>query len=176
MTKNSRTLIKGILLTIAAALISMQGAANAQKNEDVPETLLTGVWRTITVPRNCSTGAPMPNAIFEGLMTFHGDGTISAWLQNSTITTTRSPIHGVWRRDTGWDFPGETTYLTRVIHMRYNLSTGAFIGRQESQGSFVLNHSSDTFTSDSTTTVFDANGIPTGTSCANSSGTRFTLN
>ena len=37
---------------------------------------------------------PISTAAFKPFYTFHNDGTMSAWLQNSTITTTRSPNHG----------------------------------------------------------------------------------
>ena len=60
-----------------------------------------GVWLVTVTPRNCVTGVPIPAAAFEALYTFHNDGTMSAWLQNSTITTTRSPNHGLWKRENG---------------------------------------------------------------------------
>ena len=89
--------------------------------------------------------------------TFHKDGTLSAWFQNSTITTTRSPNHGLWRRDEGW-----SAYSFKFVHLRYNLATGLFIGRQEAAGTLVLGESGDEFTTDGSTALFDANGNATG--------------
>ena len=64
---------------------------------------------------------------------------------------------------------------SKFVHLRYNLTTGVFIGRQEGAGTLVLGESGDEFTTDGSTALFDANGNPTGTSCSNSVGTRFKL-
>lgn len=134
------------------------------------ERSLEGVWRVTITPRNCATGVPIPPAAFEALFTFHKGGTLSAWVQNSTITITRSPSHGLWQREQGW-----SDYSFKFVHLRYNLTTGAFIGRQESGGTLQLSASGDEFTTDAQTQVFDVNGNLTITSCANSVGTRFTM-
>ena len=132
------------------------------------ERKLEGVWRTVVTPRNCVTGVPIPTAAFEALFTFHKGGTLSAWFQNSTITITRSPSHGIWQREQGWG-----DYSIKFVHLRYNLTTGAFIGRQESRGILQLSADGDEFTTDSQTQIFDVNGNLTSTGCANSVGTRF---
>ena len=129
-----------------------------------------GVWLVTVTPRNCVTGVPIPTAAFEALYTFHNDGTMSAWLQNSTITTTRSPNHGLWKRENG-----SSGYSFKFVHLRYNLTTGVFIGKQEGGGILVLGESGDEFTTDGSSAMFDANGNPTGTGCSNSAGTRFKL-
>ena len=99
-----------------------------------------------------------------------GSGQLAAWLQNSTITTTRSPAHGLWQRENGW-----SDYSFKFVHLRYSLTTGVFIGSQEGAGTLVLGESGDEFTTDGSTALFDANGNPTGASCSNSVGTRFKL-
>jgi len=157
------------LVAIVVALLSSQ-ATVAARGADAPERSLEGVWRVTVTPRNCATGVPIATAAFEALYTFHKDGTLSAWFQNSTITTTRSPNHGLWKRDQGW-----SAYSFKFVHLRYNLVTGVFIGRQEAAGTLVLGESGDDFTTDGSTALFDANDNPTGAGCSNSIGTRFKL-
>ena len=153
----------GVALLVAPATVAAQEAA-------APERRIEGVWLVTVTPRNCATGVPIPIAAFEALYTFHRDGTLSAWFQNSTITTTRSPAHGLWKRDEGW-----SAYSFKFVHLRYNLTTGVFTGRQEGAGTLVSGESGDEFTTDGSTALFDANGNLTGTSCSNSVGTRFKL-
>jgi hypothetical protein len=123
-----------------------------------------------TTPRNCETGVPIPTAAFESLFTFHKDGTMSVWAQNATITTTRSPSHGLWRRE-----HGQNDYAFKFVHLRYSLSTGAFLGRQEASGILELGENGDEFTTESSTAVFDVNGNPGVPGCANSVGIRFEI-
>jgi hypothetical protein len=148
-------------LAVSHVTVAAQGAS-------APERSLAGVWQVTVTPRNCVTGVPIPIAALEALYTFHKDGTLSAWFQNSTITTTRSPNHGLWKRDEGW-----SAYSFKFVHLRYNLATGMFIGRQEGAGTLALGESGDEFTTEGSTALFDANGNPTGASCSNSVGTRF---
>jgi hypothetical protein len=157
------------ILVIAAALSVSQAAANDQDDER-RKGGLKGVWRVTITPRNCMTGVPIPAAISEALFTFHKDGTMSVWAQNATITTTRSPSHGLWRREHGWN-----DYAFKFVHLRYNLATGVFLGRQESTGLLELGESGDEFTTDSSVVVFDANGNPGVPGCANSVGIRFEI-
>ena len=124
---------------------------------------------TIT-PRNCVTGVPIPAATFPALFTFEKDGTMSAWAQNATITTTRSPTAGLWQRE-----HGRTEYSMRFVHLRYNLTTGAFIGKQEGRGSLILSDTGDEFTSEGSSRGFDASGNPLSSGCSSSIGTRFKL-
>jgi hypothetical protein len=144
------------------------GSVNAR--DDERHKSLKGVWRVITTPRNCATGVPIPAAAFEGLFTFHKDGAMSVWAQNATITATRSPSHGLWRRE-----HGRNDYAFKFVHLRYHLATGVFLGRQESSGTLDLGENGDEFTSDSFTVVFDANGNPGPPGCANSVGIRFEI-
>ncbi|MEJ7849409.1 MAG: hypothetical protein WKF92_15110 [Pyrinomonadaceae bacterium] len=131
---------------------------------------LEGVWRTVVTPRNCVTGVPIPTAAFKALLTFHKGGTLSAWFQNSTITVTRGPSHGLWQSDHGW-----SDYSFKFVHLRYHLTTGEFRGKQESGGTLVLGVSGDEFTTEGFTTVFDVNGNPIGGGCSTSAGVRFKL-
>ncbi len=160
--------VKNCIAALAVGLAVSQATVAPQEADAPQRRSIEGVWRVTVTPRNCVTGVPIPTAAFEALFTFHKGGTMSAWLQNSTITTTRSPNHGLWKRDEGW-----SAYSFKFVHLRYNLTTGVFIGRQEGAGTLVSGESGDEFTTDGSTALFDANGNPTGTSCSNSVATRF---
>ncbi len=168
MRNTTRTTLKNFVLVVAAILAALQTNAFAQETESRKRGL-QGVWRVRVTPRNCVTGVPILPAAFEGLYTFHRGGTMSAWAQNATITTTRSPSHGVWQREHGW-----SEYSFEFVHLRYSLATGAFIGSQVSTGYLLMGESGDEFTVDGSTTVFDVNGVPSPSGCSNTVGTRFT--
>lgn len=160
------------LLTTLAAIALATGlspaTANAQAGGAV-ERSLAGVWTVSFSPRNCITGIPVPGAEFEGLYTFHKDGTMSAWVQNAAITLTRSPSHGLWKRDRGW-----SEYSFAFVHLRYD-GSGFFSGKQVARGTLVLGESGNEFTTDGSNTFYDADGNPMGTGCASSVGIRFEL-
>jgi hypothetical protein len=122
---------------------------------------LVGAWLMDVMPYNCATGDSMPAGAFEALITFHADGTLSAWFQNATITTTRSPGHGAWKRKRG-----RNDYEISFLHLRYNLQTGAFLGRQFAEGDLELDRDGDSFTVNSKATIFDASGAPSGQGCS----------
>ena len=156
-------------MTLITGLALFQATIMAQ--DDEPERTLDGVWKVRILPRNCTTGEPIPAGNNDGLFTFHKDGTMSVWAQNNTITLTRSPSHGLWKRDKGW-----REYSYKFIHLRYNLTTGAHIGSQVATATLVLGDTGDEFTTDSRVTIFDVNGNQVGNvSCSNAEGTRFTL-
>jgi hypothetical protein len=127
----------------------------------------TGLWLVSFMPYVCATGNSIPTAAFESLFTFHDDGTLTGWLQNSTITTTRSPSLGIWKRTHGWNH-----YAIKFIHLRYKLPEGNFLGRQQAMGELVLDPGGDTFSISSTATVFTEDGGIQQQSCANAVGTR----
>jgi hypothetical protein len=164
--------VVAVLVFVGVLLQPFGGDAAAGSNghDEMRKGGLRGVWRVTTTPRNCVTGVPIPTAAFEGLFTFHKDGTMSAWVQNATITTTRSPSHGLWRREHGGN-----DHALKFVHLRYSPATGMFLGRQESSGILELGENGDEFTTDSSTVVFDVNGNPGVPSCANSVGIRFEI-
>jgi hypothetical protein len=170
MSKKTLTAIRYGIMAIVMALAILQTTVTAQDGEE-QERSLEGVWRARITPRNCVTGIPNPTAAFEALFTFHKGGTISAWVQNSVITVTRSPSHGLWKRERGW-----SDYSFKFVHLRYNLTTGELSASQVSGGTLVLGENGDEFTTDASTTSFDVNGNPIGSGgCSNSVGTRFKL-
>jgi hypothetical protein len=145
--------------------------ATVTGQDQAPDRSLAGVWLVKITPRNCATGVPIPTGAFEALFPFHEDKTMLVSLRNNTLTLERTAAHGLWRRDLGW-----SDYSFKFVHIRRNVSTGAFAGMQESGGTLVLAESGDEFTTDASTTVFDVNGNPVGaSSCSNSVGTRFKL-
>ncbi len=163
-----------IVGTFLALLMLFGGTQLVSAQDGEGQDRLEGVWRVRTTPRNCVTGVPIPTTPFEFLFTFHKGGTMSVSLQNSTITITRSPGHGLWQREPlGRREPSWGNYSFKFVHLRFDLATGAYLGSQVARGTLRLSESGDEFTTDSQNQVFDVNGHLTITGCANAVGTRF---
>jgi hypothetical protein len=79
----------------------------------------------------------------------------------------RSPGHGVWRREHGWQ-----EYSFAFTYYRYNAS-GVFIGSQKVTAALELGASANEFASRSVIEVFDVNDNLIGAGCATAAGTRF---
>jgi len=114
-------------------------------------------------------GDPIPTAAFESLFAFHKDGTMLVSFNNSFVLE-RTAAHGLWRRDLGW-----SDYSFKIVHIRRNLTTGLFAGKQEGVGTLVLSKSGDEFTTDGYSIVYSVDGIPGTPGCSNTVGTRFKL-
>ncbi len=127
---------------------------------------IVGAWRTAVTQRNCQTGEPTgPGS--RGLITFHEGGTLSEYNAGPAQTPAmRSPAHGVWEKRRG------RIYSFAFVINRYN-ATGVFIGTQQIRGFLELAAGGDSYTSNVTVEVFDANDNLVGTGCATSTGTRF---
>ena len=156
-------------IAIAIALLLLPTTVSAQDGEGV-ERAIEGVWFVTISPRDCTTGDPIPNAAFETLYTFHKDETMLVSFRNNSLTLERTAAHGLWRRDRGW-----SNYSYKFVHIRRNITTGAFAGKQESGGSLELHESGDEFTTEGWTIVYNASGVPGNPSCSTSAGTRFKL-
>ena len=154
------------LTAISLATAFLPATVDAQADAKV-ERSVAGVWTAAFTPRNCVTGLPFPGAEFEGLLTFHKDGTLSVWVQNAVISVTRSPSHGLWDREQGW-----RKYSYTFIHLRYD-NSGFFVGKQVATGTLELNETGQVFTADGSNTFYDVDGTPMGTGCAGIVGTRF---
>jgi len=158
-----------IVGTFLGLLMLFGGTQLVSAQDGEGQDSLEGVWRVTITPRNCVTGVPIPTAAFASLFTFHKGGTLSVSLQNSTITITRSPGHGLWQREQGWG-----DYSFKFVHLRFDLATGAFLASQVARGTLRLSGRGDEFTTDSSTTSFDVNGVSLpGMGCSNAIGTRF---
>ena len=162
----------GIIMTVVILMISVVPvtAQSVTAQDEALERSLEGVWLVKITPRNCTTGDPIPTAAFESLFTFHRDRTMLVSFRNNTLVLERTAAHGLWRRDLGWSH-----YSFKFVHLRRNLTTGLFAGKQESGGTLVLSESGDEFTTDAYTIVYSVDGIPGTPSCSNSVGTRFKL-
>ena len=79
----------------------------------------------------------------------------------------RSPGHGVWQREQGWQ-----NYSYTFTYYRYDAS-GVFMGSQRVTATLKLGESGDEFTTRSVIEVFDANDNLIGGGCATAAGTRF---
>jgi len=143
--------------------LGMPGVASAQGHERT----IQGVWRTVVTPVNCQTGDPL-GPPFPGLFTFNKDGTMSEYgIGPGSSPALRSPVHGVWQPERGWQ-----NYSFTFTFYRYN-SSGVFIGSQKVTATLELGESGDEFTTHSTVEVLDANGNVIATFCAVNAGTRF---
>jgi hypothetical protein len=142
------------------------------------ERNLAGVWEVTTTPSDCTTGVPIPARAFRSIWTFHQDGTMSATNvpvslaapPPSTATINRLNSYGIWKRRLGW-----SDYVFKFVHLRFDGATRAFLGKQEGEGSLVLDENGDEFVTDGVTTVFDVNDNPSTPTCGGSVGTRFAL-
>jgi hypothetical protein len=156
-----------LMAAIAVVTVSAFSQLAYADDDNRARRNIEGVWFVTTTPRNCATGMPITPATFEGLFTFHRDGTMSVWVQNAAITVTRSQSHGLWQRDLG-----RGNYAFKFVHLHYD-GSGFFSGKQDASGTLALNRNGDEFTTDSSTTFFDASGNATGMGCANAVGKRY---
>ena len=151
--------VMAIVMAIAASQVSVMAQSEA------PNRSIGGVWLVKTTPRDCTTGDPIPEAAFEGLYTFHTDGTMISWYSRGTASTGQ----GLWRRELGW-----SDYSFKLVRFLRS-TTGVFSGRQEIGGTLALGESGDEYTSDEYMIVYSLDGVPGTPSCINSVGRRFTL-
>jgi hypothetical protein len=161
MNLTKQTLV--IVLTVITALTMTSSMVSGQNIQD---KTIEGVWRTVVTPRNCQTGNP--GAPFPGLFTFNKGGTMSEYGINSgSSPALRSPGHGVWQREHGWQ-----DYSFAFTFYRYNAS-GVFIGSQKITAALELGASGDEFTTHSAIEIFDTNDNLIFAGCATAAGTRF---
>ena len=156
-------------LTATIFIVSGQNTQGKPSSEwsNTRERTVTGVWKTVVTPRNCQTGAPVAPP-FQGLFTFNDGGTMSEYgIGPGSSPALRSPGHGVWQREHGWQ-----DYAFTFTFYRYSAS-GAFIGSQKVTARLELGASGDEFTTNSAIEVFDVNDNLIGTACATAVGTRF---
>ena len=163
-----------IIMTLVILMISVVPvtAQSVTARSEAPKRSLEGVWLVKITPRNCATGAPIPTAAFESLYTFHKDGTMLVSFRNNSLVLERTAAHGLWRRGLGWS---DFDHSFKFVHIRRDLTTGLFAGKQEGGGTLVLSESGDEFTTDGYSIVYSVDGIPGTPGCSNSVGTRFKL-
>jgi len=153
---------------VSVSIASAQGAQHQQSSAVSTANVRTirGVWRTVVTPRNCQTGDAI--LTLAGLFTFNQGGTMSEYgIGPGSSPALRSPGHGVWQREHGWQ-----DYSFTFTYYRYNAS-GAFLGSQKVTAALELGASGDEFASRSVIEILDANDHVVGTGCATAVGTRF---
>ena len=172
MNLKKQTLVIALALitawTMTAFVVSGQNIQDKQSSasSNARERTIAGVWRTVVTGRNCQTGEPFGS--LPGLFTFNQDGTMSEYgIGPGSSPALRSPGHGVWKRDQGWQ-----AYSFAFTYYRYNAS-GVFVGSQKVTAALELGASGDQFTTSSTIQVLDANDNVIATACATAVGTRF---
>ena len=127
---------------------------------------IQGVWRTVVTPHNCQTGEPIVS--LSGLFTFNQGGTMSEYgIGPGSSPALRSPGHGVWQREHGWQ-----EYSFAFTFYRYN-ANGVLLGSQKITAALELGGSGDDFASRSAIEILDVNANVIGMGCATAVGTRF---
>jgi hypothetical protein len=159
---------------LISALTITASIASAQETQDQPSSAasaayartIQGVWRTAVTPRNCQTGDAI--LTLSGLFTFNQGGTMSEYgIGPGSSPALRSPGHGVWQREHGWQ-----DYSFAFTYYRYSAS-GVFIGSQRVRATLELDAGGDGFASRSAIETLDGTGAVIGTGCATAVGTRF---
>ena len=170
--------LAAIAITIGAPVISnaqatrpglpttgVQSGPSAETSRAHARTI-QGVWRTVVTPRNCQTDEPFPS--LSGLFTFNDGGTMSEYgIGPGSSPALRSPGHGVWQREHGWQ-----DYSFAFTFYRYNTG-GVLLGSQKITAALELFAGGDDFASRSLIKVLDVNGNVVGTGCATAVGKRF---
>ena len=173
MTLTKRASLIMLAIAAAATLTGSRVSAHESREQSlaaVPggEPTIVGAWRTRVRPLNCGTGEIIPASPIRGLFTFHGGGTLSEYgIGPGSSPALRSPGHGVWQREPGWQ-----DYSFAFTDYRYD-GAGLFVESQRVRAALVLEPDGDTFVSKSTVEVLDANDNVILTVCATAAGTRF---
>ena len=170
MNRKNPTLIIALAvitaLTMTAFIVSGKDIQVTQSSAKASERTIAGVWRTVVTARNCQTGDPLGS--IPGLFTFNEGGTMAEYgIGPGSSPALRSPGHGVWQREHGWQ-----RYTFAFTYYRYDVS-GVFLGSQKVTAILELGGSGDEFTTNSAIEAFDANDNLIGTGCATAAGTRF---
>lgn len=172
MNFTKRTLV--VFLAVASALPGTVALGFAQGNHNnqssgtstANERDIRGVWRTVVTPHNCQTGQTFPS--LQGLFTFNQGGTMSEYgIGPGSSPALRSPGHGVWQREHGWQ-----TYSFTFTFYRYDASA-VLLGSQKITAALELGATGDEFVSRSAIEILDANDQVVGIGCATAVGTRF---
>jgi hypothetical protein len=152
--------------TITATGVAAAGREEPQSSDRAEARTIQGVWRTVVTQRNCQTDAPI--ASFMGSFTFHQGGTMSEYgVAPGGSPARRSPGHGVWQREHGWQ-----DYSFAFMLYNYD-ANGVIVGSQRVTAALELFPQGDEFASRSAIEVLDVNDNVTVTRCATTVGTRF---
>ncbi len=157
-----KTKIVAIALGLVAST-SLVWSADRPPRETTPT--IQGVWQETRCRANCERGEciepPVP-----ALITFHSDGTLTAYANPPGTGPLDTPEAGVWQRE-----PGSQNYSSHDIAYFYD-ENGAFAGSGQVTNNVHLT-SANSFTASATIAVYDADGNLLFTFCGRSTGTRF---
>ena len=172
MTVTKQGLVVAFAMIAALTGTVANSFADGMEEQSSPPTskasarTIQGVWRTVVTPHNCQTGEPIFS--HSGLFTFNQGGTMSEYgIGPGSSPALRSPGHGVWQREHGWQ-----EYSFAFMFYRYNAS-GVLLGSQKITAALELGGSGDDFASRSVIEILDVNDNVTGMGCATAVGTRF---
>ena len=163
--------ISGAVISALATTVSLAAQDTQLQQQSSPpstasELTIRGVWRTRVTPRNCQTGDAL--LTLSGLFTFNQGGTMSEYgIGPGSSPALRSPGHGVWQREHGWQ-----DYSFAFTYYRYDPG-GVFLGSQKVRATLELAAGGDEFASRSAIETLDVDGAVIGTGCATATGTRF---
>ena len=159
--KPNKTLIA---FSLGAAVMTASTVVSASSRID---RSIVGAWKTVVTIVNCQTGQPVGAPPVIGLSTFSLGGTMSEWgIGPGGSPAQRSPSHGVWERDRGWQ-----EYSFTFTHYRYDPS-GALIGSQKVVADAELAENGDRYTSIAAVDILDVSNNVVAAVCATSVGTR----
>jgi hypothetical protein len=172
MTLPKRTFVIALAVMTPLVTTSTASGPNVQGNQssvspNASERTIEGVWRTVVTLRNCQTGQPVAPS-FRGLFMFHEGGTMSEFgVGPGSTPALRSPGHGVWQREHGWQ-----DYSFTFTHYNYNVS-GVLTGSVKIRASVELGASGDELTTRSVSQILDPNDNIVAVGCATAVATRF---
>ena len=150
----------------AALALLLVGAAQlfgSGQDSDKHQRSIQGAWRTTVTIHNCQTGAPI--ITFPGLQTFNEGGTL-AEIATGGPPSSRTPGHGVWKRE-----HGSQNYSFVFMFDRFN-ADGTYAGSQKVRGAVVLEARGDELTVAATTELFNAADQLIATGCSTTTATR----
>lgn len=170
MNLKRRAGISCALISALAVTVSLAAHHNQQQRpsatSSASDQTIRGVWRTIVTVRNCQSGDAL--LTFSGLLTFNQGGTMSEYgVGPGSSPARRSPGHGVWRPEQGWQ-----DYSFAFTFYRYDAS-GVFLGSQRVKATVELGTGGDEFASRSAIEILSLDDVVIGTGCATAIGTRF---
>ena len=174
MKKTFLKLIVGTALTLLVVVGGGQITALGQDDEELDQIeesearnykrSIVGVWLTQVTRRNCDTGDPI-GATSQIQLTFAKGDTLLETIGPSVL---RTQGNGVWKRGR----PNKYYYALRF--MRYD-AAGAFVGSGIVRAALTLDATGDHYTATATNDILDVNGNVTGSGCATSVSTRFSM-
>jgi hypothetical protein len=157
-----KSTVRGLVFAVSFSVSTM-----APASVQGAERTIVGTWTTAVTLLNCQSGEPVGVPLFPGLATFHDGGTMSEFgVGPGSSPALRSPGHGVWQREPGWQ-----AYSSTFILYRYD-SSGGFIGSQKVTSDLELAASGDAYVTKSVVQILGVNNNVIATTCATSSGTR----